>query len=56
MEFFIGLLIGAAGGLVLGWIFLPEPTFIRNFFVKIGWAKPVAAPLPPPPTSFTTNT
>jgi hypothetical protein len=35
----IELAIGVAIGLVLGWVFLPEPVFVRNFFVKIGLAK-----------------
>lgn len=26
-------------GLVLGWIFLPEPKGVRDFFVRLGWAK-----------------
>ncbi len=32
-------------GLVVGWIFLPEPAIVRKFFVWLGWAKP---PAPPP--------
>lgn len=33
--------LGIAVGLVLGWIALPEPKFVRAFFVRLGWAKPV---------------
>lgn len=40
-----------AFGLVLGWIFLPEPKIVRDFFVKIGWAKPLPLPPPQPPGS-----
>lgn len=29
-----------AAGLVTGWVFLPEPKFVRDFFVSQGWAKP----------------
>lgn len=42
MGFLMGIVIGAAGGAIVAWIFLPEPAFVRRFFVKIGWAKPVA--------------
>ena len=35
----IELFAGVAIGLVLGWIFLPEPKFIRDIFVQMGWAK-----------------
>jgi hypothetical protein len=34
------LVLGIGIGLVLGWIFLPEPKFVRDFFVRIGWANP----------------
>lgn len=30
--------LGMCAGLVLGWIFLPEPKFVRDAFVRIGWA------------------
>lgn len=33
------MLVGVGIGLVLGWIALPEPAFVRSFFVRIGWAK-----------------
>jgi hypothetical protein len=33
-----GLIIGFAGGLVVGWFFLPEPAFLRRLFVRWGWA------------------
>lgn len=40
----MGEILGAAFfvavGLVVGWVFLPEPKFVRDFFVRIGWAKP----------------
>lgn len=42
MDFLIILAIGFAAGAIVAWVFLPEPAFIRRFFVKIGWAKPVA--------------
>lgn len=29
-------------GLIVGWIFLPEPAFVRSFFVRVGWAAPKA--------------
>lgn len=35
----IGLIIGVAIGLVLGWVFLPEPAFVRSFFERMGIAK-----------------
>lgn len=35
------LAIAFGAGLLCGWIFLPEPKFLRDFFVRIGWAKPV---------------
>lgn len=35
-----GMLIGFGAGLLTGWLFLPEPKFVRDFFVRIGWAKP----------------
>lgn len=38
-ELVLGLL-GFGGGLIVGWIFLPEPAFVRAFFVRQGWAKP----------------
>lgn len=34
----LALVFGA--GLVVGWTVLPEPAFVRAFFVRIGWAKP----------------
>lgn len=37
-EFFLGVGVG----LIAGWIFLPEPKFIRDFFVRMGWAKETA--------------
>lgn len=42
MDLLMGLIVGGAVGAVVAWIFLPEPAFVRRFFVKIGWAKPVA--------------
>lgn len=33
------VIIGFIGGLVAGWVFLPEPKFVRDFFVKMGLAK-----------------
>lgn len=36
LSFFVGLAIGA----VVAWVFLPEPKFVRDFFVRMGWAKP----------------
>ena len=35
----IEFIVGAVVGLVLGWVFLPEPKFVRDIFVQIGWAK-----------------
>jgi len=32
-------IVGICVGLVLGWIFLPEPAFVRRFFVRVGLAK-----------------
>jgi hypothetical protein len=26
-------------GLVVGWCLLPCPAFVRDFFVRIGWAR-----------------
>ena len=40
-----GLIIGFAGGLVVGWFFLPEPAFLRRMFIKWGWAKPTVLAL-----------
>lgn len=34
-----GLALAFGGGLVAGWIFLPEPAYVRAFFVRMGWAK-----------------
>lgn len=33
-----GIVLGV--GLILGWTFLPEPAPVRDFFVRLGWAKP----------------
>lgn len=41
------LIVGVGIGLILGWVVLPEPAFVRDFFVKIGWAKPVVKPVTP---------
>jgi type II secretory pathway component PulJ len=38
IELLIGVFIFAAG-LVVGWVFLPEPAFVRRFFERIGWAR-----------------
>jgi hypothetical protein len=35
-EFILGLIIG----LVVGWVFLPEPAFVRRFFDRIGISQP----------------
>lgn len=35
----MNLVIGIVIGLVLGWVFLPEPKIVRDFFVRIGLAK-----------------
>jgi hypothetical protein len=35
----LGLVIGFGAGLVVGWTLLPEPAFVRDFFVRIGWAR-----------------
>lgn len=40
----VGFIIGVAVGLVVGWVFLPEPAFVRRFFERMGWAKPAATP------------
>lgn len=40
MSFLTGVLLGVGGGMVIGWIFLPEPKWVRDIFVKWGWAKP----------------
>ena len=32
-------IVGVCIGLVLGWVFLPEPSFVRKFFVRVGLAK-----------------
>jgi hypothetical protein len=42
MDFLIALALGFISGAIVAWIFLPEPAFIRRFFIKIGWAKPAA--------------
>lgn len=34
-------ILGVAVGLVVGWALLPEPAFVRRFFERLGWAKPV---------------
>lgn len=35
-----GFLIGAAVGLVVGWNFLPQPQFMKDFVAKVtAWAK-----------------
>jgi hypothetical protein len=39
MSDLIMIAVAFAAGLVVGWIFLPEPAFVRNAFVQIGWAK-----------------
>ena len=44
--YILGHVPGIIIGLVLGWVFLPEPKFVRDFFVRIGWAKPVVVPVP----------
>lgn len=31
--------VGFGAGLIAGWVFLPEPKVVRDFFVKLGWAK-----------------
>lgn len=31
-------LIAAGAGLVLGWFVLPEPAFIRRFWIRLGFA------------------
>jgi hypothetical protein len=33
------LAIAFGAGLIVGWIFFPEPKFLRDFFVRIGLAK-----------------
>lgn len=33
------LAIGFAGGLVVGWMVLPAPKFVTNFWIKRGWAQ-----------------
>ena len=38
----LGFVIGVGVGLVLGWVFLPEPDMVRAFFVRVGWAKAAA--------------
>lgn len=40
MEFLFAVAIGFLGGAIVAWVFLPEPAFVRRFFVRIGWAKP----------------
>lgn len=40
MGDFIGALFFFGAGLVCGWVFLPEPKLVRDFFVRLGWAKP----------------
>jgi hypothetical protein len=37
------LISGVGIGLILGWVFLPEPKFVRDFFVRVGLAKSPAA-------------
>lgn len=37
--FIFGLLVGGAGGLIVGWMFLPEPVFLREWWAKHGWAR-----------------
>jgi hypothetical protein len=32
---FTGILVG----LIIGWMFLPEPAFIRDTWAKWGWAR-----------------
>jgi len=39
MSFIVGIVFGFGVGLIAGWMFLPEPAFVRRFFVRIGWAK-----------------
>jgi hypothetical protein len=36
-------MLGVGAGLLTGWMFLPEPKFVRNFFVRMGLAKPTDA-------------
>lgn len=37
-ELFL-MALAFGGGLIVGWIFLPEPVGVRAFFVRLGWAK-----------------
>lgn len=37
--FIFGLLIGGAGGLIVGWVMFPEPAAFRNWWAKHGWAR-----------------
>jgi hypothetical protein len=39
MSFIVGICLGFGSGLIVGWVVLPEPAFVRRFFVRIGWAK-----------------
>lgn len=34
------LALAFGGGLLVGWFFFPEPKFLRDMFVRWGWAKP----------------
>jgi hypothetical protein len=53
MDFLITIFIGFGAGLLVGWMVLPAPKFVQDFWVRMGWAeKPpeviVEVPAPPP--------
>lgn len=37
-QFILGLLIGGGGGLIVGWVALPEPAGFRAWWARRGWA------------------
>jgi hypothetical protein len=47
----MGAIALAVAAWFFGWVVFPEPKFMRDLWVRLGWAKPSE----PAPTTTTTN-